>query len=51
MTPLQTFAQTVTEARKMFDASRDTAAWLVFYEAKQIAYAKLVAAFATGEGG
>ena len=44
MTPLQTFAQTVTETRKVFDASRDTAAWLVFYEAKQMAYAKLVAA-------
>jgi hypothetical protein len=44
MTPLQTFAQAVTEARKLFDADRDTAAWLVFYEAKQVAYAKLVAA-------
>jgi hypothetical protein len=44
MTPLQTFAQTVTETRKVFDASRDTAAWLVFYEAKQMAYAKLLAA-------
>ena len=45
MTPLQCFAQTVTEARKVFDAGRDMAAWLVFYEAKQAAYAKLVAAF------
>jgi hypothetical protein len=43
-TPLQSFAQTVTEARKVFDAGRDMAAWLVFYEAKQTAYAKLVAA-------
>ena len=44
MTPLQPFAQTVTAIRKVFDASRDTAAWLVFYEAKQVAYDKLVAA-------
>jgi hypothetical protein len=44
MTPLQSFAQTVTEAHKAFDADRDMAAWLVFYEAKQAAYAKLVAA-------
>jgi hypothetical protein len=43
MTPLQDFAQVVTEARKAFDADRDIAAWLVFYEAKQAAYAKLVA--------
>jgi hypothetical protein len=43
MTPLQSFAQTVTEARKVLDAGRrDTAAWLVFYEAKHTAYAKLV---------
>ena len=28
MTSLQTFAQTVTEARKVFDANRDMAAWL-----------------------
>jgi hypothetical protein len=44
MTPLQTFAQMVTETRKVFDASRDPAAWLVFYEAKQMAFVKLVAA-------
>ena len=44
MTPLQTFAQTVTEARKVFDADRNMTAWLVFYEAKQGAYAKLVVA-------
>ncbi len=44
MTPLQDFAQAVTEARKAFDADRDMTAWLVFYEAKQTAYAKLVAA-------
>jgi hypothetical protein len=43
MTPLQEFAQAVKEARKAFDADRDMAAWLVFYEAKQTAYAKLVA--------
>jgi hypothetical protein len=44
MTPLQDFARTVTEARKVFDANRDMIAWLVFYEAKQAAYAKLLAA-------
>ena len=42
--PLQDFAQTVTKARRAFDANRSMAAWLVFYEAKQAAYAKLVAA-------
>jgi hypothetical protein len=42
MTPLQDFAQAVKEERKAFDADRDMAAWLVFYEAKQAAYAKLV---------
>jgi len=50
MTPLQDFAQAVTEARKVFDADRDMAAWLVFYEAKQTAYAKLVAALPQVEG-
>lgn len=44
MTPLQDFAQAVTEARNAFDANRDVAAWLAFYEAKQTAYAKLVTA-------
>src|SRR5262245_24378892 len=44
MTTLQTFARTVTEARKVFDADRNMTAWLIFYEAKQSAYAKLVAA-------
>jgi hypothetical protein len=44
MTPLQDFARTVTEARTVFDADRNMAAWLVFYESKQPAYAKLVAA-------
>ena len=44
MTPLQGFAQTVTEARMVFDANRDFPAWLIFYEAKQTTYAKLVAA-------
>jgi hypothetical protein len=33
-----------TEARKLFDADRNMIAWLVFYEAKQRAYTKLVAA-------
>jgi hypothetical protein len=42
VTPLQTFGQSVTEARKVFDADRNMIAWLVFYEAKQTAYAKLV---------
>jgi len=44
MRPLQEFARTVTEARTIFDAGRDMAAWLVFYEAKQGAYTELVAA-------
>jgi hypothetical protein len=44
MTPLQDFGRTVTEARRVFDVARDMAAWLVFYEAKQTAYTKLVAA-------
>ena len=44
MRPLQCFAEAVTEARKVFDAGRDAAAWLVFYEAKQTAYAKVVSA-------
>jgi hypothetical protein len=44
MTPLQDFARIVTEARKVFDADRNMDAWLVFYDAKQTAYAKLVAA-------
>jgi hypothetical protein len=43
MRPLQDFARTVTEARTVFDAARNMAAWLVFYEAKQTAYTKLVA--------
>jgi hypothetical protein len=50
MTPLQTFAQTLTETRKVFDTSRDTTAWSVFYEAKQMAYAKLVAALPKVKG-
>lgn len=44
MTPLQEFARTVIEARTVFDADRDMAAWLVFYEAKQEAYTNLIAA-------
>jgi hypothetical protein len=44
MTPLQAFAQAMTEARKVFDADHSMAAWLVFHEAKQTAFAKLVAA-------
>jgi len=44
MRPLQDFARTVMEARKAFDADRSMTAWLVFYEAKQAAYAKLATA-------
>jgi hypothetical protein len=44
MTPLQDFAREVTDARRVFDAGRTVAAWIVFYEAKQTAYAKLSAA-------
>lgn len=44
MTALQDFARTVTEAGKVFDADRGMIAWLVFCDAKQTAYAKLVAA-------
>jgi hypothetical protein len=44
MKPLQDFSYAVTEARKIFDAGHDLAAWLIFYEAKEAAYAKLVAA-------
>jgi len=44
MTPLQEFSHAATEARKVFESGRDAAAWLVFYEAKQTAYAKLAAA-------
>ena len=44
MTPIQIFDQSVTEARKAFDADRNMATWLVFYEAKQTAFAKLVTA-------
>jgi hypothetical protein len=44
MTPLQIFAQTVAQARQVFETGRDMTTWLVFYEAKQTAYAKLLAA-------
>ena len=44
MTPLQAFAQAITEARKVFDADHSMAAWLVFCEAKQTAFAKFVEA-------
>jgi hypothetical protein len=44
MTPLQDFAHVVTKVRNVFDGNRDMSAWLVFYEAKESAYAKLVAA-------
>jgi len=44
MTALQVFAQTVAEARTMFQSSRDVGAWRIFYEAKEAAYTKLVAA-------
>jgi hypothetical protein len=33
----------VTEAHNVFDAGRDMAAWLIFYETKQTAYTKLAA--------
>jgi hypothetical protein len=41
---LRDFAHEVTTARKVFDARRNAPAWLVFYELKQSAYAKLAAA-------
>jgi hypothetical protein len=41
---LQDFAHEVTNARKVFDAGRTLSAWLVFYEVKESAYAKLIAA-------
>jgi len=41
---LQDFAHEVANARKVFDAGRTMSAWLVFYEAKELAYTKLVAA-------
>jgi hypothetical protein len=45
MTPLQSFGQRVAQARQMFNSSRrDMAAWLIFYQAKRVAYDKLVAA-------
>ena len=44
MTPLQAFAQAMMEAHKVFDADHSMAGWVVFYEAKQTAFAKLVAA-------
>jgi hypothetical protein len=44
MTPLQAFVQAMAQARKVFDADHSMAAWLVFYEAKQTAFANLVAA-------
>lgn len=43
MTPLQDFARSVAEAHRGFDARRDAAAWLIFYETKQTAYTKLAA--------
>jgi len=44
MTPLQDFAYTVAQARRLFEADRSTSAWLLLYETKQAAYEKLVAA-------
>lgn len=42
---LRTFANAITEARSVFETSKaGMTAWLVFYEAKQSAYAQLVAA-------
>ena len=42
MTPFQECADSIIEARKAFNADRGIAAWLVFYERKQSAYAKLL---------
>jgi hypothetical protein len=43
--PLQDFAQAVAVARRAFEANPGiTTEWLAYYEAKQAAYAKLVAA-------
>jgi hypothetical protein len=48
MSPLQTFAKEVTEARKEFEAARGrtgwASRWLIFKDAKDAAYEKLVAA-------
>jgi hypothetical protein len=44
MTPLQEFAHGMAEAHKVFNAGHGVAAWLVFYDAREAAYAKLVAA-------
>ena len=44
MSPLQLFAQEVSTARCEFEATRGMSSWLVFFEAKQEAYAKLAAA-------
>jgi hypothetical protein len=44
MTPIQEFAHTMVKARRAFTAERRTSAWLAFYEAKQSAYAKVLAA-------
>jgi hypothetical protein len=43
MSPLQLFAQEVSTARREFEAMRGMSSWLVFFEAKQAAYEKLVA--------
>jgi len=42
MTPLQHFACAITQARKVFQADRCVTAWLVFYEATQLAYLNLL---------
>ena len=42
MTPLQGFACAITQARKVFQADRCVTAWLVFYEATQLAYLNLL---------
>jgi len=39
---LREFAKVVTEARKAFAAAGGVRAWLAFYHAKEVAYAKLV---------
>ena len=42
MTPLQHFACAITQARKVFQADRCVTAWVVFYEATQLAYLNLL---------
>jgi hypothetical protein len=50
MTPLQDFAHAVATACRVFNSGRGMAEWLVFHEAKQAAYSKLVTALPQVEG-